>query len=42
MRGHEVDRAGSGYGQVEGTCERDNGISGSIKCRQVLLWLKPG
>jgi hypothetical protein len=32
MRGHGVDRTGSIYGQVPGTCESGNEISGSIKC----------
>jgi hypothetical protein len=28
----KVDLAGSGYGQVAGTCECGNKTSGSIKC----------
>ena len=31
-----LDQAGSGYGQVEGTCECGNEISGSIKCGEFL------
>ena len=30
--GHGLDRTGSGYGQVAGTCECGNEPSGSIKC----------
>jgi hypothetical protein len=30
--GHELDRAGSGQGQVAGSCECGNEPSGSIKC----------
>ena len=36
MWGHELDRSGSGYGQVARTCECDNELSGSIKCREFL------
>ena len=32
-----LDRAGSGYGQVAGTCERGNEHSGSIKCGELQL-----
>jgi len=31
MWGHGLDRAGSGQGQVAGTCECCDGPSGSIK-----------
>jgi hypothetical protein len=31
-----MDRAGSGYGQVKGTCECGNVSSGSIKCVEFL------
>jgi hypothetical protein len=31
-----LDRAGSGYIQVAGTCECDNELSGSIKCGEFL------
>jgi hypothetical protein len=34
-----LDRSGSGYGPVEGSCEHGNEPSGSIKCRKVLEWL---
>jgi hypothetical protein len=40
--GHELNRAGSGYGQVEGSCESGNETSVSIKCREFLGWLKTG
>jgi hypothetical protein len=30
--GHGLDRSGSGYGQVAGTCKRGNELPGSIKC----------
>jgi hypothetical protein len=32
MWGHELDRTGSGEGQVAGTCECCNEPAGSIKC----------
>jgi hypothetical protein len=32
MWGYGLDRAGSGQGQVAGTCECGNEPSGSIKC----------
>ena len=32
MWGYGLDRAGSGCGQVAGTCECGNEPSGSIKC----------
>jgi hypothetical protein len=36
MWGYGLDRAGSGYGQVAGTCECGNEPSGSIKCGEFL------
>jgi len=38
--GYGLDRAGSGYGQVAGTCECGNEPSGSIKCGVFLDWLR--
>jgi hypothetical protein len=32
----QIDRTGSGYGGVEGSCEHGNEPSGSIKCWEVL------
>ena len=37
--GYGLDRAGSGYGQVAGTCECGNEPSGSIKCGGFRDWL---
>jgi hypothetical protein len=34
--GYGLDRSGSGYGPVEGSCEHSNEPSGSIKCWEVL------
>ena len=34
--GYGLDRAGSGYGQVAGTCECGDESSGSIKCGKFL------
>jgi hypothetical protein len=34
-----LDRIGSGSGPVEGSCERGNKPSGSIKCCEVLAYL---
>jgi hypothetical protein len=34
--GYGLDRAGSEYGQVAGTCYCGNGLSGSIKCDEFL------
>ena len=34
------DRAGSGQGQVAGTCEQGNELSGSIKCAECFGWLQ--
>jgi len=39
MWGYGLNRAGSGYRQVVGTCECDE-PSGSIKCGEFLEWLK--
>ena len=33
---YEMDEAGSGLGQVAGTCECVNELSGSIKCGKFL------
>ena len=35
-----LDRAGSGQGQAAGTCDCGNELSGSIKCGEVLHYLK--
>jgi hypothetical protein len=40
MWGHGLYRAGLGQGQVEGTCECGNELSGSIKCGKFLNYLK--
>ena len=32
MGKHGLDCSGSGYGQVAGSCESGNELSGSIKC----------
>jgi len=42
MWGYGLDRAGSGQGQVAGTCECGNEPSGSIKCGEFLDWLRTG
>jgi hypothetical protein len=34
-----VDWSGSGYGQVDKSYECGNDPSGSIKCREFLMWL---
>jgi len=39
---HGLDRSGSGYGQVAGTCECSNEPSGSIKRREFLDKLRTG
>jgi hypothetical protein len=39
MGWYGLDRSGSGYGQVEGSCGHDDEPSGSIKCWEVLEWL---
>ena len=36
VRGYGLDRAGSGYGQVAGTCEFGDELSGYIKCGEFL------
>ena len=36
MWGYGLDRAGSGEGQVAGTCECGNELLGSIKCGEFL------
>ena len=36
MWGYGLDRAGSGQGQVTGTCDSGNEPSGSIKCGEFL------
>jgi hypothetical protein len=38
----ELTRAGSGWGQVAGTCECGDEPSGSIKCGEFLDWLRIG
>ena len=40
MWGYGLDQAGSGQGQVVGTCECGTEPSGSIKCGEFLDWLK--
>ena len=40
MWGYGLDRAGSGQGQVAGTCECGNEALGSIKCGEFLDQLK--
>ena len=42
MWGYGLDRSGSGYGQVAGTCECGNEPSGSIKCGEFLDQLRIG
>ena len=42
MWGYGLDGAGSGQGQVAGTCECGNEPSGSIKCGKFLDWLRTG
>ena len=42
MWGYGMGRAGSGQGQVAGTCEFGNEPSGSIKCGKFLDWLRTG
>jgi hypothetical protein len=41
-RGYGLDRAGSGKGLLEGTCECGIESSVSIKCGEFLVWLKTG
>ena len=40
--GYGLDRAGSGYGQVAGTCKYGNEPSGSVKCGEFLDYLQTG
>ena len=42
MCGYGLDRAGSGQGQVAGTCESGNDSSGSVKSEEFLDWLQSG
>ena len=42
MWGYGLDRAGSGKGQVAGTCECGNEASGSMKSGEFLNQLKTG
>ena len=42
MWGYGLNRGGSGYGQVAGTCEGGNEPSGSVKCGDFLYWLRIG
>jgi len=37
-----LNRASSGYGQVEGTCECGNEPLGSIQYEEFLDWLRAG
>jgi len=37
MKGHGLDRAGSGEGQVTGSCESGNESSASMKCEEFLF-----
>jgi hypothetical protein len=39
MGWYGLDRSGSGYGPVEGSCERGNEPTGSIKRCEALEWL---
>ena len=36
MCGYGLDRAGSGYGQVAGSCEYGDEPSGSINCGEII------
>ena len=38
--GYGTDRAGSGQGQVAGTCDCGNETSGSVKCGEFLNQLR--
>ena len=42
MWDYGLDRGGTGQGQVVGTCECANELSGSIKCGEFLDWLRTG
>jgi hypothetical protein len=39
MSWYELDRSGSGQGQVEGSCKHGDEPSGSLKCWEVPEWL---
>jgi hypothetical protein len=39
MGWYGLDRSGSGWAPVEGSCEHGDEPSGSIKCWEVLEWL---
>jgi hypothetical protein len=34
-----LDWSGSGYGQVESAYKCDNGLSGTVKCWEIIEWL---
>jgi hypothetical protein len=40
--GYELNQAGSGWGQVAGICECGKDPLGSIKCGEILDWLRTG
>jgi hypothetical protein len=40
VRGRRLDRSGSGYGQVVGSCKHGDEPSGSIKCGEFLEKLR--
>jgi hypothetical protein len=40
MGWYVLDRSGSGWGPVEGSCEHGDEPSGSIQCWEVLEWLR--
>ena len=42
MWGYGLNRSGSVWRQVAGTCERGNELSGSIKCGEFLDKLRNG
>ena len=42
MWGYGLDRAGSGYGQVVGTCESGNESTGSTECGEFPDYLRTG
>ena len=42
MWGYGLDRAGSGQGQVTGTCECGNEPSRSVKCGEFLDYMRTG
>jgi hypothetical protein len=39
---HRLDQSDSGQGQVAGTCECGNELTGSMKCCEFLDWLRTG